>query len=100
MQPPKPTLKIPKMTTGMERIFRRVSPPGVNPVIYQEFMLHFIHYMDTDGSKLRTKLDKSIPGMYYREAGPTEHSLYGEYTYTFPEDQVTRRIIAIPRDKF
>jgi hypothetical protein len=100
MQPPKPTLKIPKMTTGMERIFRRVSPPGVNPTVYQEFMLHFIHYMDTDGSKLRTKLDKTIPGMYYREAGPNEHSLYGEYTYTFPEDGVSRRIIAIPRDKF
>lgn len=87
--------KLPKMTTGMERIFRRVSPPGQEPVIYQEFLLHYIHYMDKDGSKLSSKLDKSIPGNYYREARGNEHSLYGEYTYTFP-DGVTRRIIGLP----
>lgn len=89
----------PKMTTGMERVFRQVTPPGRTPVIYQEFMLHFVHRIDPqDGTKLSTKLDKSIPGMYYREASPTEHSLYGEYTYTFP-DGVTRRIIALPPNR-
>jgi len=89
----------PRMTTGIERIFRQVSPHGRTPVIYQEFLLHFIHFMAPDGSKLSTKLDKNIPGMYYREAKPDERSLYGDYTYTFP-DGTTRRIVAIPRDKF
>lgn len=89
----------PKMSTGIERIFRQVTPPGRNPVIYQEFMLYMIHTIDPrDGTKLSTKLDKSIPGMYFREAGPTEHSLYGEYTYTF-QDGVTRRIIALPPNR-
>lgn len=95
-----PSIPIPKMSTGIERIFRRVSPPGTSPTIYREFMLHFIHYIGPDGTKLSTKLDKTIPGMYYREAAAGEHSLYGEYEYTFPEDGITRRIIAIPRDKF
>lgn len=89
------TIKIPKMTTGIERVFRRVSPPGVQPEVYREFLLHFIHYMDTDGSKLSSKLDKTIPGMFYREARGNEHSIHGEYEYTFP-DGVTRRIIAVP----
>lgn len=93
-------LPIPKMTTGIERIFRRVTPVGQQPVLYREFMLHFIHYLDKDGSKLSTKLDKTIPGMYYREAGPNEHSLYGEYNYTFPEDGITRHIVAVPPNKF
>lgn len=93
-------LPIPKMSTGIERVFRRVTPHGQTPVLYREFMLHFIHYLDTDGTKLKSKLDKTVPGMYYREAGPNEHSLYGEYTYTFPEDGVTRHIVAIPPNKF
>lgn len=95
-------MKLPhvRMTTGVERIFRRVTPHGQSPVMYQEFMLHFIHYLDTDGTKLKTKLDKTAPGMYYREARPHEHSNYGEYTYTFPEDGVTRRIIAVPPNKY
>lgn len=89
----------PKMTTGVERVFRPVSPYGQQPVIYQEFMLYFIHRIDpSDGTKLSTKLDKSVPGMYFREAGPNEHSLYGEYTYTF-QDGVTRRIIAMPPNR-
>lgn len=87
-------IKIPKMTTGIERVFRKVSPPGVQPEIYREFLLHFIHYMDVDGTKLSSKLDKSIPGNYYREAKNNEHSMHGDYTYTFP-DGVTRRIVAI-----
>lgn len=95
-------LKLPqtRMTTGVERIFRRVTPAGQTPVMYQEFMLHFIHFLDTDGTKLRTKLDKSVAGMYYREAGPNEHSLYGEYNYTFPEDGITRHIVAVPPNKY
>lgn len=87
-------IRIPKMTTGIERVFRRVSPVGQTPELYREFLLHFIHYMDTDGTKLSSKLDKSIPGMFYREAKPHEHSIHGEYEYTFP-DGITRRIIAI-----
>lgn len=89
----------PKMSTGLERVFRRVSPHGQTPVIYQEFMLHFLHKIDPrDGTKLSSKLDKSIPGMYYREARPGEHSAHGEYEYTFP-DGITRRIIAILPDR-
>jgi hypothetical protein len=93
-------LPTPRMTTGIERVFRRVTPHGQTPVMYREFMLHFIHFLDTDGTKLKTKLDKTVPGMYYREAGPNEHSLYGEYTYTFPEDGIARHIVAVPPNKY
>lgn len=83
------------MSTGIERVFRQVSPHGHTPMIFQEFILHFIHKIDPrDGTKLSSKLDKSIPGLYYREAKQNEHSGHGEYTYTFP-DGVTRRIIAM-----
>jgi hypothetical protein len=93
-------LPTPKISTGIERVFRRVSPHGQTPVIYREFMLHFLHFMAPDGTKLKTKIDKTVPGSFYREAGPGEHSPYGEYTYTFPEDGITRRIIAVLPNKF
>lgn len=87
---------IPKMSTGIERMFKVMSPPGLTPVIYQEFLYHFIHKIDPrDGTKLSSKLDKTIPGFFYKEAAQGEHSPYGEHTYTFP-DGVTRRLIALP----
>lgn len=87
-------MKIPRMSTGLERTFRPVTPYGQQPVIYQEFMLHFLHYYDNDGTKLSSKLDKSIPGRFYKEALANERTLDGEYTFLFP-DGVTRRLISI-----
>jgi hypothetical protein len=88
------TIKLPKMSTGIERTFRQATPPGAEPVYYREYILHYIHYYDTDGTKLSSKLDKTIPGMLYRAAKENERSMEGEYTYTFP-DGVTRRLIAV-----
>jgi len=79
------------MSTGFERVFRQVSQ---NPDIYQEFLLHFIHKLAEDGTKLNSKLDKSVPGSYYKEAREHEHSTYGEHTYVFP-DGIQRRLIVI-----
>jgi hypothetical protein len=87
-------MKLPKMSTGLERTFRPVTPPGTEPMIYKEFLLHFIHYYDSDGAKLSSKLDKTIPGRLYREAKANERSLDGEYSFTFP-DGITRRLISI-----
>lgn len=81
------------MSTGIERTFRAITPYGAPITLYKEFLLHFIHYYDSDGSKLQTKLDKTIPGQIYREALTHEHSLDGEYTFTF-QDGITRRLIA------
>lgn len=80
-----------RMTTGIERVFRMVSR---TPDIYQEFTLHLIHKLAPDGTKLSSKLDKTIPGAYYKEAGPNEHSMHGEVRYVFP-DGIERRLIYI-----
>ena len=82
-----------RMTTGVERVFRATHEQGV----YQEVMLHFIHFMDENGNKVRSKLEKQIPGPLYRVVKPGENfrSLHGEVEYEFP-DGVTRRLIALP----
>ncbi len=87
-------MKLPKMSTGIERTFRPVTPPGTQPMLYREFLLHFIHYYDVDGAKLSSKLDKTIQGRLYKEALANEHSLGGEYMFTF-QDGVTRRLISV-----
>lgn len=78
-----------RMTTGFEKIFRQVSQ---NPDIYQQFTLHYIHILDSDGTRLSSKLDKSVTGDYYIEAKEHQHSSRGEYNYVFP-DGIQRRII-------
>lgn len=82
-----------RMTTGIERVFRATHEPGV----YQEIMLHFIHFLDENGAKVRSKLEKQLPGALYRVINPGENfrSLHGEVEYTFP-DGVARRLVALP----
>lgn len=87
------TIKIPRMSTGIERTFKLITNVGQEPALYREFLLHFIHYYDSDGTKLSTKLDKSMPGRVYRVAQNNERSLHGDYEFTFP-DGVTRRLIS------
>lgn len=82
-----------RMATGMERVFRATHEPGV----YQEITLHFIHFLDENNAKIRSKLEKQIPGALYRviNEGENFRSLHGEVEYTFP-DGVTRRLVALP----
>jgi len=81
-----------RMTTGIERVFRAAAPGGV---LYREWLLHWIHFLDDSGNIISSKLDKSIQGQLYRRpAGPQEHSSHGEIWYTFPEDSEPTRLIA------
>lgn len=81
-----------RMTTGIERVFAPTREPGV----YQEIYQHFIHFLDSDGNKVRSKLEKQIPGQIYRviNEGENFRSLHGEVEYEFP-DGVTRRLVAL-----
>lgn len=70
-----------RMTTGIERAFRR-TPDGY----YREVFLHFIHFTDPKGYK-SSKLDKMIPGKLWKVARPDERSMYGECEYVFPDSE-------------
>lgn len=80
------------MTTGIERVFRATREEGV----YQEVLLHFIHFLDSEGNKTRSKLNQSIQGDMYRiiKDGESFRSLHGEVEYEFP-DGVKRRMVAL-----
>lgn len=75
-----------KMNTGIERVFRPTKDPGV----YQEVLLHFIHFIDAEGKLIRSKLEKQIPGKLFRELREDEQhyrSTEGKVEYTFPNGE-------------
>jgi len=88
-----------RMTTGIERTFRRVKAPmgvGVSTVhkensspeqFFREFWLHFIHFTDEATGNKSSKLDKMIPGKLYKIARPGERSSWGEAEFVFPESE-------------
>ena len=80
------------MTTGVERVFRPTPDAGV----YQEVLLHFIHFLDGEGNKVSSKLQQQIPGQLYRvvQEGENYRSQYGEVEYTFPTGE-TKRMVAL-----
>lgn len=85
-------MKPQRMTTGVERVFRQTPDAGV----YQEIMLHFIHFLDEDGNKTRSKLQQQIPGALFRviQQGENYRSIHGEIEYKFPNGE-TKRMVAL-----
>ena len=84
-----------KMNTSIERVFKGPLPDG----LYRELYLHFIHFLNEDGSIRSSKLDKQIPGRLYKVAGSNnERSMYGEVEYTFPGQDKPVRLISIGPD--
>lgn len=87
------------MTTGLERAFRPVFIPGYHgPQIYREIHMHYIHFLNEDGSVIKSKLDKMIEGKFFKEAiNNVERSVHGETEYQFPDGQV-KRLLALYTD--
>lgn len=85
-----------KMTTGIERYFRPLNIANYRgPQIYREIYMHYIHFLNEDGTVQKSKLDKTIEGKFFKEAtNNTERSLYGELEYQFP-DGSTKRLLAL-----
>jgi len=83
-----------RMTTGVERVFRATFDG-----LYREIYLHWIHFLDSDGNIVRTKLDKSVKGRLYKVADTNERSQYGEVFYQFPEADAPVRLISLGMDR-
>lgn len=79
------------MTTGVERVFKKTQGG-----FYQEVFQHWIYYLREDGSRSRTKLDKTWLGKIYKKAEPRDKGHYGTATYTDPDDGVTYTLVALP----
>lgn len=88
-----------RMSTGFERVFRPVRPKGYNgPALYREIYMHYIHFLNEDGTVQKSKLDKMIEGHFVKEAvNNYERSTYGEMEYTFPDGQ-TKRLLVLGTD--
>jgi len=88
-----------RMTTGIERYFRPLRIQGyAGPQIYKEVYMHYIHFLNEDGTVQRSKLDKTTDGKFFKEAvNNTERSMWGEAEYTFPDGN-TKRLLALGTD--
>ena len=84
-----------RMTTGIERFFRPVSLNEI--IIFQEMYHHYIHFLDENGNITSSKLDKVMPGKYYREAKEKEWTIHGLVEYTFPDGK-KRKLIGLGED--
>ncbi len=86
-----------KMISGIERVFRPLRLQGyVGNDIYQEVYMHYIHFLNEDGSVRKSKLDHMENGKIWVESGG-RRSLYGECEYVFP-DGTKKHLIAIGTD--
>lgn len=85
-----------KMTTGFERFFKPMTFQG-QFLIYQEMLHQYIHFLDDEGNVLSSKLDKIIPGKYYKEANDGERTLDGVISYTFPNGD-TKVLVGLRQD--
>ena len=84
-----------KMSTGIERVFRHVKQG-----VYRELYLHYIHFIDDNGTILRSKLDKTIEGgLFKRAETPDERSRHGEVEYKFPDEEENVRMLALGFDE-
>ena len=79
-----------KMNASIERVFKKL-PDGT----CREYHLHFINFLNEDGSIQASKLDKRISGRLFKIATGKERSLYGEVEYTFPGEDAPVRLVAL-----
>jgi hypothetical protein len=81
------------MNTKVKRVFRR-TPDG----FFLEIMLHFLEFLNEDGSLRSSKLDKEVSsGKLWRVAKAGERSPYGEVDYLFPDQIVPTRLICVSK---
>jgi hypothetical protein len=82
-----------KMNTTVERVFRR-TPDG----FFLEVYLHFLNFLNEDGSLRSSKLDKEVStGKLWRVARPGERSSYGEVDYLFPGQPKAVRLLCVSK---
>ncbi|MFA5557179.1 MAG: hypothetical protein WDA29_08780 [Flavobacteriaceae bacterium] len=81
------------MNTSMERVYAHTNTPG----IVREIWMHYINYYDEAGKKIKTRLEKQIPGKLFRILEPHEtlQSRHGIVEYVFPNGE-KRRLIPYP----
>lgn len=80
-----------KMNTTVERVFKR-TPDG----FFLEVYLHFLNFLNEDGSLKSSKLDKEVvTGKLWRVARPGERSGYGEVDYLFPDQAKPTRLLCV-----
>ena len=93
----KATMTLPRtlgrMNTTIQKIFRRNSSG-----VFLEIDLHFLNFLNEDGSLRSSKLDKEIwTGKLWQVAKEGEHSSYGETMHLFPGEAKPTRLICISR---
>ena len=78
-----------RMTTGIERVFRPMRDG-----LYREILLHWVHFIDENGLKTSSKLQKQIEGPLYRPLRENEkmRSIHGEVEYQLPDGEKVRLI--------
>jgi hypothetical protein len=82
-----------KMSTTIEKVFR-MNREGY----YVEIHLHFLNFLNEDGSLRSSKIDREIvTGRIWKKAKPGERSLYGEEDYIFPNESKPTRLLCISR---
>lgn len=86
-----------KMASGIERVFRPIRINGyVGNQLYQEVHMHYVHFLNEDGSVRKSKLDRMENGKIWMES-TGQRSLYGECDYAFP-DGTKKRLILLGTD--
>ena len=80
-----------RMTTCIDRVFRPIGNG-----LFQEVYMHFIKFMNEDGTTKSMKLEKEELRGIWRQSD-TEHSREGETTFVFPGDSKPRRLICVKR---
>lgn len=81
-----------KMTTSVQKTFRR-TPEG----FYLEVDMHFIQFLNEDGSLRSQKLDYERHLDLWRIARDGERSPYGELMWMVPEHERPVRLICIKK---
>ncbi len=81
-----------RMTTCVDRVFRPIGNG-----LFQEVYMHFIKFMNEDGTTKNMKLEKEELRGIWREPKAGERSREGETTFVFPGDAKPRRLICIQR---
>lgn len=79
------------MTTGIERVYKKTRDGK-----FREFYRQWIYFLNPDGSRHSTKLDKEWAGLLWRKQEVRDHGVNGSIEYTDPDDGITYRLIAIP----
>jgi hypothetical protein len=79
-----------RMTTCIERVFRPIGNG-----FFREVFMHFIKFMNEDGTTKSMKLEKEEERGVWKEPEGDERSRIAETTFVFPGDTKPRRLICV-----